>query len=55
MGSRHPTGPNCQGVNYLPIEDYINQQAIGAYALLYAPRAGRGNAGAVAAALDKGP
>jgi outer membrane autotransporter protein len=50
-----PTGPNCQGVNYLPIEDYVNQQAIGAYALLYAPRAGGGNAGAVAAALDKGP
>ena len=42
-------------MNFLPLEDYINQQAIGAFALLYAPRAGSGNAGAVAAALDKGP
>ena len=51
-----PTDPtNCNGVNFLPLEDYINQQAIGAFALLYAPRAGSGNAGAVAAALDKGP
>ena len=50
-----PTGPNCSGVNYLPPEYYVNQQAIGAFALLYAPRAGSGNAGAVAAALDQGP
>jgi hypothetical protein len=28
--------------------DYINRQAIGAFALLYAPHAGSGNAGAVA-------
>ena len=50
-----PSGPNCAGLQFLPEEDYINQQAIGKYALLYGPRAGGGNAGAVAAALDQGP
>lgn len=50
-----PSAPNCQGLQYLPLSDYINQQAIGAYALLYGPRAGSGNASAVAAALDQGP
>jgi hypothetical protein len=50
-----PSGPNCQGLQFLPASDYINQQAIGAFALAYQPRAGSGNAGAVAAALDRGP
>ena len=50
-----PSGPNCAGLQFLPEEDYINQQAIGKYALLYGPQAGGGNAGAVAAALDQGP
>jgi outer membrane autotransporter protein len=50
-----PSGPNCQGLQFLPASDYINQQPIGSYALLYGPRAGGGNAGAVAAALDRGP
>src|SRR4029079_2590553 len=39
-----PSGPNCAGLQFLPEEDYINQQAIGTYALLYGPRAGGGNA-----------
>ena len=51
-----PTNPtNCQGLQFLDGSDYINRQAIGAFALLYAPRAGSGNSGAVAAALDRGP
>lgn len=50
-----PSGPNCFGLQYLPLSDYVNQQPIGAQALLYGPRAGGGNAGAVAAALDRGP
>jgi outer membrane autotransporter protein len=50
-----PSGPNCAGLQFLPAADYINQQPIGAYALLYAPRAGGGNAGSVASALDRGP
>lgn len=50
-----PSGANCFGLQYLPATDYINRQAIGAYALLYGPNAGGGNAGAVAAALDRGP
>jgi hypothetical protein len=50
-----PSGANCQGLQFLPETDYINRQAIGALALLYGPRAGGGNAGAVAAALDHGP
>jgi len=50
-----PTGPNCQGVQFLGLENYLNIQPLGAYALLYAPLAGGGNAGAVAAALDQGP
>ena len=50
-----PAGPNCLDVQFLGIENYLNQQAIGAFALLYAPRAGGGNAGAVAGALDQGP
>lgn len=50
-----PSGPNCFGLQYLPASDYILRQPIGAYALLYGPNAGGGNAGAVAAALDRGP
>jgi outer membrane autotransporter protein len=50
-----PSGPNCQGLQFLPEDDYINRQPIGAFALLYGPQAGRGNSGAVAAALDQGP
>ena len=50
-----PSGPNCQGLQFLPASDYINQQAIGAFALAYQPRAGGGNGGAVAAVLDRGP
>ncbi len=50
-----PGGPNCFGLQFLPLSDYINQQPIGDAALLYGPRGGGGNAGAVAAALDRGP
>ncbi|MHB8884609.1 MAG: autotransporter outer membrane beta-barrel domain-containing protein [Methylovirgula sp.] len=50
-----PSGANCSGLQYLPLSAYINQQPIGAAALLYAPHAGGGNAGAVASALDRGP
>jgi outer membrane autotransporter protein len=50
-----PSGPHCAGLQFLPEEDYINRQSIGALALVYGPRAGGGNAGAVAAALDQGP
>ncbi len=50
-----PTGSNCSGLQFLPPSDFINQQPIGAAALLYGPRAGGGNAGAVAGALDHGP
>ena len=50
-----PSGPNCSGLQYLPLSDYVNLQPIGAAALLYGPRAGGGNAGAVAGALDRGP
>ncbi len=50
-----PSGANCFGLQYLPASDYVNQQPIGAAALLYGPNAGGGNAGPVAAALDRGP
>jgi outer membrane autotransporter protein len=51
-----PTDPtNCDGLQFLDGSNYINRQAIGAFALLYAPSAGGGNSGAVAAALDTGP
>ena len=49
------SGANCAGLQFLPLSDYVNQQPIGAAALLYGPRAGGGNAGVVAAALDRGP
>ncbi len=40
---------------FIPPSSYIEAQPIGAAALLYGPRAGAGNAGAVAGALDRGP
>ncbi|MGE5158489.1 MAG: autotransporter domain-containing protein [Gemmatimonas sp.] len=45
----------AQSPVFIPITGYINAQQIGAQALLYAPRAGGGNVGAVAGALDRGP
>jgi len=46
---------NCEGAQFLPAGDYVNQQALGAHALWYEPRAGGGNPGAVAAMLDHLP
>ncbi len=40
---------------FIPLDSYLQGQGIGALALVYGPRAGGGNAGAVAAALDRGP
>jgi outer membrane autotransporter protein len=40
---------------WIPLDAYLNGQGIGSLALVYGPRAGGGNAGAVAAALDRGP
>ena len=49
-------GAGCGPVpQFLSASSFIDQQGIGAYALAYAPRAGGGNVGAVAAALDHGP
>ncbi|HUI21637.1 MAG TPA: autotransporter outer membrane beta-barrel domain-containing protein [Methylocella sp.] len=46
-------GAGCGPVpQFIPTSSYINGQPIGAYALAYAPRAGGGNTGAVASALD---
>ncbi len=50
-----PTGANCAGMAPLPLSDYVNQQVLAAQALFYEPLAGRGNPGAVAGALDRGP
>ncbi|MCF3934377.1 autotransporter outer membrane beta-barrel domain-containing protein [Acuticoccus sp. M5D2P5] len=47
--------PNCKGAAYIPDGDFFNRQALGQHALSYAPLAGRGNAGAVANALDTAP
>lgn len=44
-------GPGSQPV-FLSASSFVNGQPIGAYALAYVPRAGAGNAGAVAFALD---
>jgi outer membrane autotransporter protein len=49
--SENGCGPNASP-DFVDRTDFINGQAIGAYALAYVPRAGRGNAGAVAFALD---
>ncbi len=47
--------PGCANAKFVPAEDYINLQPIGAAALSYKPRAGGGNTLAVATALDTGP
>jgi outer membrane autotransporter protein len=47
--------PGCANAQFVPAEDYINLQLIGDAALSYRPRAGGGNALAVATALDTGP
>ncbi len=47
--------PGCANAQFVPAEDYIDLQPIGAAALSYRPRAGSGNTFAVAAALDAGP
>lgn len=46
------SSPNCVDAQNLPDAAYIAQLNMGTYALAYAPQAGGGNAGAVAAALD---
>jgi uncharacterized protein YhjY with autotransporter beta-barrel domain len=43
---------DCGGAQFLDPANYINRQPIATYALAYRPKAGFGNAGAVAAALD---
>ena len=43
---------NCADPQYLPAENYRNPQPMGGFALAYVPRAGAGNPGAVARALD---
>ncbi|MGK9168498.1 autotransporter outer membrane beta-barrel domain-containing protein [Inquilinus limosus] len=45
--------PNCANPQFLPADAYANRQLIGAKALAYGPRAGGGNAGAIAEALDR--
>ena len=46
-------GAGCGPVpQYIPSGSFINAQTIGVYALAYVPRAGSGNAGAIAYALD---
>ncbi|MFE0758264.1 autotransporter domain-containing protein [Inquilinus sp. NPDC058860] len=45
--------PNCANPQFLPSDAYANRQLIGDKALAYAPRAGGGNAGAIAEALDR--
>ena len=47
------SNPGCQNPAFLAKSDYFPQQPIGSAALSYAPLAGGGNAGAVAAALDR--
>jgi uncharacterized protein with beta-barrel porin domain len=46
---------SAQPPGFIPLSSYIEAQPLGALALLYGPRAGGGNAGAVAGALDRGP
>lgn len=45
--------PGCADPRFVPATDFIDQQLIGAAALSYRPRAGSGNALAVATALDR--
>ena len=47
--------PGCANAQFVPATAYINLQPIGDAALSYRPRAGGGNAFAVARALDTGP
>jgi hypothetical protein len=46
--------PHCANPGFVPAANFINRQALGAAALAYGPRAGGGNTGAVASALDRG-
>jgi uncharacterized protein YhjY with autotransporter beta-barrel domain len=46
------SAPGCANPQFVPIGDYVNAQPIGQQALSYRPRAGGGNTGAIAAALD---
>lgn len=46
---------HCEDPQYLPNDDYVNQQDMGKRALAYRPLAGRGNVGKVASALDHAP
>lgn len=52
-------GGGCSSTTLTPTfvaaDSFLQGQAIGGLALVYGPRAGGGNAGAVAAALDRGP
>lgn len=47
--------PHCEGAAYIADGNFFDRQALGEAALAYAPLAGGGNAGAVAAALDTAP
>ena len=49
------SAPGCANSQFVPATAYINLQPIGSAALSYRPRAGGGNAFAVARALDTGP
>ncbi|HSI01947.1 MAG TPA: autotransporter outer membrane beta-barrel domain-containing protein [Reyranella sp.] len=46
--------PHCANPGFVPLANFTNRQALGAAALAYGPRAGGGNTGAVAVALDHG-
>lgn len=46
--------PNCANPGFVPQGNFTNRQGLGSAALAYGPRAGGGNTGAVAFALDRG-
>ena len=46
--------PHCANPAFVPQANFTNRQLLGTAALAYAPRAGGGNLGAVATALDRG-
>lgn len=46
--------PNCANPGFVPQANFTNRQLLGSAALAYGPRAGGGNPGAVATALDHG-
>jgi outer membrane autotransporter protein len=46
------SAPGCANAKFVPADDYVNLQPIGLHALSYRPRAGGGNVGTVATALD---